>query len=161
MVDKTLLIVERMVRRVVNTLSARNWEYVNYGFLLKGLAMERDLDRPGMNESDQWRSHWIDCLVRERVLQRELVPHRHNPDDLVPVIRIPVETPRPVPSKMEADADDAELASRKWLGIPPHKLYETDPDVARMVTRIVVSVQQFTSFRNFAWCPLGSLHRRL
>ena len=35
-VDKTLLIVERMVRRVVNTLSARNWEYVNYGFLLKG-----------------------------------------------------------------------------------------------------------------------------
>ena len=30
-----------------------------------------------------------------------------------------------------------------------------------MVTRIVVSVQQFTSFRNFAWCPLGSLHRRL
>ncbi|MCY4073709.1 MAG: NYN domain-containing protein [Chloroflexi bacterium] len=160
-VDKTLLIVERMVRRVVNTLSARNWEYVNYGFLLKGLAMERDLDRPGMNESDQWRSHWIDCLVRERVLQRELVPHRHNPDDLVPVIRIPAETPRPVPSKIAEDVDDAELANRKWLGIPPHKLYETDPEVARMVTRIVVSVQQFTSFRNFAWCPLGSLHRRL
>ena len=160
-VDKTLLIVERMVRRVINTLSARNWEYVNYGFLLKGLAMERDLDRPGMNESDQWRSHWIDCLVRERVLQRELVPHRHNPDDLVPVIRIPVETPRPVPKKIEEDVDDAELASRKWLGVPPHKLYETDPEVARMVTRIVVSVQQFTSFRNFAWCPLGSLHRRL
>ncbi len=160
-VDKTLLIVERMVRRVINTLSARNWEYVNYGFLLKGLAMERDLDRPGMNESDQWRSHWIDCLVRERVLQRELVPHRHNPDDLVPVIRIPVETPRPMPSKVDADVDDAELASRKWLGVPPHKLYETDPDVAHMVTRIVVSVQQFTSFRNFAWCPLGSLHRRL
>ncbi len=160
-VDKTLLIVERMVRRVINTLSARNWEYVNYGFLLKGLAMERDLDRPGMNESDQWRSHWIDCLVRERVLQRELVPHRHNPDDLVPVIRIPVETPRPMPSKVDEDVDDAELASRKWLGVPPHKLYETDPDVAHMVTRIVVSVQQFTSFRNFAWCPLGSLHRRL
>ena len=30
-----------------------------------------------------------------------------------------------------------------------------------MVARIVISVQQFTSFRNFAWCPLGSLHRRL
>ncbi len=160
-VDKTLLIVERMVRRVLNTLNARNWEYVNYGFLLKGLAMERDLDRPGMNESDQWRSHWIDCLVRERVLQRELVPHRHNPDDLVPVIRIPVEAPRHVPSKITEDVDDEELASRKWLGIPPHKLYESDPEVARMVTRVVVSVQQFTSFRNFAWCPLGSLHRRL
>src|SRR5690606_37989229 len=24
-----------------------------------------------------------------------------------------------------------------------------------------VSVEQFTSFRGFAWCPLGSLHRRL
>ena len=88
-VEKTLLIVNRLVRRVANTLSTRSWEYVNYGFLLKGLAMERDLDRPGMNENDQWRSHWIDCLVRERVLQRDLVPHRHNPDDLVPVIRIP------------------------------------------------------------------------
>jgi hypothetical protein len=30
-----------------------------------------------------------------------------------------------------------------------------------MVRRIVVSVEQFTSFRNFSWCPLGSLHRRL
>ena len=30
-----------------------------------------------------------------------------------------------------------------------------------MVRRIVVSIEQFTSFRNFAWCPLGSLHRRL
>jgi hypothetical protein len=30
-----------------------------------------------------------------------------------------------------------------------------------MVRRIVVSVEQFTSFRNFTWCPLGSLHRRL
>ncbi len=160
-VEKTLLIVERMLRRVANTLNARNWEYVNYGFLLKGLAMERDLDRPGMNESDQWRSHWIDCLVRECVLQRDLVPHRHNPDDLVPVIRIPVASPSPGPIKLEEDVEDAELASRKWLGIPPHKLYESDPDVSRMVTRIVVSVQQFTSFRNFAWCPLGSLHRRL
>lgn len=159
-VSKTLLIVERMVRRVVNTLSARNWEYVNYGFLLKGLAMERDLDRPGMNESDQWRSHWIDCLVREGVLQRDLVPHRHNPEDLVPVIRIPDEAPRALSSKINGAIDDEELANRKWLGLPPHKLFETDPEVARMVTRIVVSIQQFTSFRNFTWCPLGSLHRR-
>ena len=45
--------------------------------------------------------------------------------------------------------------------MPPHRLYDSDADVARMVARIVVSVQQFTSFRNFAWCPLGSLHRRL
>ncbi len=30
-----------------------------------------------------------------------------------------------------------------------------------MIRRIIVSVEQFTSFRGFAWCPLGSLHRRL
>ena len=160
-VDKTLLIVNRMVRRVANTLLSRNWEYVNYGFLLKGLAMERDLDRPGMNESDQWRSHWIDCLVREQILQRDLVPHRHNPDDLVPVIRLPeandVQMMRGVSEKHDADDYD----SQAWQGVPPHSLHDADAEVARMVTRIVVSVQQFTSFRNFAWCPLGSLHRRL
>lgn len=160
-VDKTLLIADRMVRRVANTLSARSWEYVNYGFLLKGLAMERDLDRPGMNDSDQWRSHWIDCLVRENMLQRDLVPHRHNPEDLVPVIRIPASVYNPVASQPETEAPGEDETTRKWLGIPPHQLYESDPEVAAMVTRIVVSVQQFTSFRNFAWCPLGSLHRRL
>ena len=26
---------------------------------------------------------------------------------------------------------------------------------------MVISIEQFTSFRSFAWCPLGSLHRRL
>lgn len=160
-VEKTLLIVNRVVRRVANTLSSRNWEYVNYGFLLKGLAMERDLDRPGMNENDQWRSHWIDCLVRERVLQRDLVPHRHNPDDLVPVIRIPSADEHPIASETEQEYGDVEAAAQNWQGVPPHKLLETEAEVARMVTRIVVSVQQFTSFRNFAWCPLGSLHRRL
>ncbi len=160
-VEKTLLIVNRMVRRVANTLSSRNWEYVNYGFLLKGLAMERDLDRPGMNENDQWRSHWIDCLVRERVLQRDLVPHRHNPDDLVPVIRIPSAEEHPIARQTEPTHGDVEAAAQKWQGVPPHQLFETEAEVARMVTRIVVSVQQFTSFRNFAWCPLGSLHRRL
>ncbi|MDE2635431.1 MAG: hypothetical protein OXI30_03615, partial [Chloroflexota bacterium] len=160
-VEKTLLIVNRMVRRVANTLSSRNWEYVNYGFLLKGLAMERDLDRPGMNENDQWRSHWIDCLVRERVLQRDLVPHRHNPDDLVPVIRIPITDELPMASQKGQDYADAADAAQNWQGVPPHQLSENNAEVARMVTRIVVSVQQFTSFRNFAWCPLGSLHRRL
>ena len=160
-VDKTLLIVNRLVRRVANTLATRNWEYVNYGFLLKGIAMERDLDRPGMNDSDQWRSHWIDCLVRERVLQRELVPHRHNPDDLVPVICLP-ETPEPLPmSQPEAEPVNIDISAQRWKGVPPHQMYENDSDVARMVARIVISVQQFTSFRNFAWCPLGSLHKRL
>ncbi len=160
-VDKTLLIVNRMVRRVANTLLSRSWEYVNYGFLLKGLAMERDLDRPGMNDSDQWRSHWIDCLVRERVLQRDLVPHRHNPDDLVPVIRLPEAGENALAPGVEEPPVADDFTSKDWQGVPPHTLYETDVEVARMVTRIVVSVQQFTSFRNFAWCPLGSLHRRL
>ncbi len=159
-VDKTLLIVNRMVRRVANTLNTRSWEYVNYGFLLKGLAKERDLDRPGMNDNDQWRSHWIDCLVRERVLQRDLVPHRHNPEDLVPVISIPASGEDPILRQAEQENMSVEVAAQSWQGIPPHKLFETEPEVARMVTRIVVSVQQFTSFRNFAWCPLGSLHRR-
>ena len=159
-VEKTLLIVDRMVRRVANTLQSRSWEYVNYGFLLKGLAMERDLDRPGMNSSDQWRSHWIDCLVREGVLQRDLVPHRHNPEDLVPVIRVPAAPKRQEARPPQTPAPPQDSAPA-WLGTPPHKLYESDPAVARMVSRIVVSVEQFTSFRNFAWCPLGSLHRRL
>ena len=160
-VNRTILIVERLVARVSNTLSARNWEYVNYGFLLKGLAMDRELDRPGMNESDQWRSHWIDCLVREAVLQRDLVPHRHNPEDLVPVIRIPVDRQLQLSDAESADDRAPEDAAGEWLDVPPHKMYEIEPEVARMVARIVVSVQQFTSFRNFAWCPLGSLHRRL
>ena len=160
-VDKTLLIVNRLARRVGNTLSSRNWEYVNYGFLLKGITMERDLDRPGMNESDQWRSHWIDCLVRERILQRDLVPHRHNPEDLVPVIRLP-ERRQPAPAASAvAEPVSVDISAQKWKGVPPHQLYDGDADVARMIARIVVSVQQFTSFRNFAWCPLGSLHRRL
>ena len=160
-VEKTLLIADRIARRVANTLQVRGWEYVNYGFLLKGLEMERDLERPGMNDSDQWRSHWIDCLVREGILQRELVPHRHNPDDLVPVIRVPYEDEHPVLGSAELSTESAEEIAQQWEGIPPHLLSEHDADAAQMVTRIVVSVEQFTSFRSFAWCPLGSLHRRL
>lgn len=158
-VERTRLIRDRIVLRVRNTLRVRGWEYVNYGFLLKGLSMDHDLDRPGMNVNDQWRSHWIDALVREQVLVRELVPHRHNPEDLVPVI------------KMRADYDLYDLndtsdampdgEQRTWSTLDLRQLKEHEPDMAQMVQRIVVSVEQFTSFRGFAWCPLGSLHRRL
>jgi hypothetical protein len=159
-VDKTVLIHDQILKRVANTLQVRGWEYVNYGFLLKGLAMDRDLDRPGCNEDDQWRSHWIDCLVREGVLRRELVPHRHNPDDLVPVIKLPTAQPQMTP--LEPDITPiAEMMTVSWAGIPLDELEQQDQGTADMVVRVVVSVEQFTSFRNFAWCPLGSLHRRL
>lgn len=158
-VEKTLLIMNRIRGRVQNTLEMRGWAYVNYGFLLKGLAMERDLDRPGMNENDQWRSHWIDCLVRERILQRELVPHRHNPDDLVPVIRLgedytPINSHLAVAPPDEAEPDD-------WVGLSLEDLMARDANIGKMVMRVIISVEQFTSFRRFAWCPLGSLHKRL
>lgn len=161
-VEKTRLIRDRIVMRVMNTLSVRGWEYVNYGFLLKGLAMDRDLDRPGCNYSDQWRSDWIDCLVRERILVRELIPHRHNPEDLVPVIKLPPEynsqaLPLP-PATTAAQSDEMEPI---WTEMPLSELQQLSPETANMVRRIVVSVEQFTSFRNFTWCPLGSLHRRL
>lgn len=165
-VEKTLLIVDAITRRVANTLQTRKWKYVNYGFLLKGLEMESDLERPGLNSSDQWRAHWIDCLIREGVLQRELVPHRRNPEDLVPVIRIPPVEPKPPPPAPpppppKETVPKPDRTERNWLGISPNQLYEQNIEVARMVVRVVVSVEQFTSFRNFAWCPLGSLHRRL
>ena len=105
--EKTRLIRDRIVIRVLNTLTVRGWEYVNYGFLLKGLAMDRDIDRPGLNFSDQWRSEWIDCLVREGILVRELLPHRHNPEDLVPVI------------KLQTDYEVPELSSSQWRR--PHR----------------------------------------
>jgi len=155
------MIYQSIRRRVANTLKVRGWEYVNYGFLLKGLEMERDIIRPGMNENDQWRSHWIDSLVREQVLRRELVPHRHNPDDLVPVIRLP--------DGDEVDGlDDDEYIMpngvpivEDWAGKSVDQLAAVDPTAAAMTVRIIVSVQQFTSFRSFVWCPLGSLHKRL
>ena len=158
-VEKTRLIRDRIVTRVLNTLNVRGWEYVNYGFLLKGLAMDRELDRPGLNYSDQWRSDWIDCLVRERVLQRELVPHRHNPEDLVPVIKInpeyepPEEKPQSAPQEDEMD--------NSWAGVTLAEVEQMEPETVDMVRRVVVSVEQFTSFRGFTWCPLGSLHKRL
>jgi len=157
-VDKTRVIIDRIVRRVENTLQVRGWEYVNYGFLLKGLAMDTELDRPGCNIDDQWRSHWIDALVREQVLERQLIPHRQNPDDLVPVIKL---CPTyPIPSSISISAPKEE-ADATWLAQTIEELAKTQRETAEMVRRVVVSVEQFTSFRKFAWCPLGSLHRRL
>ena len=142
--------------RVMNTLNVRDWEYVNYGFLLKGLAMDHEMDRPGLNYSDQWRSDWIDCLVREHVLLRELVPHRHNPDDLVPVIKLRPEyqiaAPQPAAERPRPES---------WEGVLLSELEVAEDDTSAMVRRIVISVEQFTSFRGYSWCPLGSLHRRL
>jgi len=139
-VQKTFQVRDRIVHRVANTLHVRGWEYVNYGFLLKGIAMDHGLEGPGLNTSDTWRSEWVDFLVREGVLAREMVPHRHNPEDLVPVIKL-------------ANQDMA-TALNQIPGV-------TQEDIDRMIRRIIVSVEQFTSFRGFAWCPLGSLHRRL
>jgi len=139
-VEKTRLIRDRIVHRVANTLHVRGWEYVNYGFLLKGIGMDHGLAGPGLNSSDVWRSEWVDALVREGILHRELVPHRHNPEDLVPVIK---------------------LADQQIPTSPPRLPGVTRDDVEHMIRRIIVSVEQFTSFRGFAWCPLGSLHRRL
>ncbi len=158
-VEKSQLIRDRVVVRVQNTLSVRSWEYVNYGFLLKGLAMDRDLERPGMNYSDQWRSDWIDCLVREKVLIREIVPHRHNPDDVVPVIKLNPEYQLPASQVVQIPSQDDENPS--WSGITLKDLLLAEPETANMCRRIIVSVEQFTSFRSFTWCPLGSLHKRL
>ncbi len=159
-VDKTRAITGTIGRRVANTLKVRGWAYVNYGFLLNGLIMERELMRPGMNEDDQWRSHWIDALVREKVLKRELVPHRHNPDDLVPVIRLPEEYEDFVDPDNVVPGSPID-SSLDWRGMSPQQLAEIDDEAADMTVRIIVSVEQFTSFRDFAWCPLGSLHKRL
>lgn len=139
-VAKTRLIRDRIVHRVANTLHVRGWEYVNYGFLLKGIGMDHGLAGPGLNTTDAWRSEWVDTLVREGILVRELVPHRHNPEDLVPVIKL-------------SEAGGPTLA--------PALASLSRDEVEAMIRRIIVSVEQFTSFRGFAWCPLGSLHRRL
>jgi len=160
-VEKTRLIRDRIVVRVMNTLGVRGWEYVNYGFLLKGLAMDRDLERPGFNVTDQWRSEWIDCLVREQILVRELLPHRHNPEDLVPVIKLQPDVILPAMQVSLPDDEQEEQEAPNWAGISLTDLDTLSPETADMVRRVIVSVEQFTSFRNFTWCPLGSLHKRL
>lgn len=120
--------------------------------------MDTELDRPGCNLDDQWRSHWIDALVREQVLERQLIPHRHNPDDLVPVIKL---CPTyPIPSFVSA-ITPAEETDSIWVEQTLEELARSQVEIAEMVRRVVVSIEQFTSFRKFAWCPLGSLHRRL
>ncbi|MCL4249651.1 MAG: NYN domain-containing protein [Anaerolineae bacterium] len=159
-VEKTRLVRDRVTLRVANTLRLRGWEYVNYGFLLKGLATDRELDLPGMNYGDEWRSNWIDCLVREEVLARELVPHRHNPDDLVPVIKLRADYEIQPDIQMGGD-ELAQIAEQNWEGVSLSELERQEPDTADMVRRVVVSIEQFTSFRGFTWCPLGSLHKRL
>jgi hypothetical protein len=141
LVSKTHLIRDHIVTRVQNTLQVRNWEYVNYGFLLKGIAMDEKLIGYDLNIDDNWRSEWIDFLVREGILERELIPHRHNPDDLVPVISVPNH-------HLTAEI----LAQEEHIG---------EDEILEMSYRIIVSVEQFTSFRKFIWCPLGSLHKRL
>ena len=181
-VERTRLIRDRIVSRVANTLEVRNWEYVNYGFLLKGLAMDRSLDRPGFNLDDAWRSDWIEDLVREGLLVRELVPHRHNSSDLVPVIKLPgtmgTLSVRMSTAGMSLLLDD-ELGGYGINGTPDGYSYEleslepanfpmseaidttTEAEIEAMMRRVIVSIDQFTSYRRFTWCPLGSLHKRL
>ena len=163
-VERVRLIRERIVVRVANTLDVRNWEYVNYGFLLKGIAMDRALERPGLNSDDAWRSDWIDCLVREGILAREMVPHRHNPEDLVPVIKLPktatAKAGRPVPMQTVM-VDLFDTSYDDLAPLSQGDLATRDEEVDSMMKRIIVSVDQFTSYRGFTWCPLGSLHRRL
>ncbi len=158
-VERTRLVRNRIALRVANTLEVRGWEYVNYGFLLKGIAMDRELDKPGLNVDDAWRSEWVDCLVREGILIREMIPHRQNPEDLVPVIKLAPDLPpmaRPQPLAINGSKpsyDDLDSSSTQ--------IVKRDLETEEMMKRIVVSVDQFTSYRNFTWCPLGSLHRRL
>lgn len=156
-VGKTRLITTRILLRVERTLQVRRWDYVNYGFLIKGLAMDREMGQPGCNLSDLWRSDWIDRLVREQILNRELIPHRLNPEDLVPVINLHPGADRLL--QLPRRAQEPRIVD--WNGITLQKLEQMEPDTAAMVRRVVVSVEQFTSFRRFLWCPLGSLHKRL
>ncbi len=166
-VERTRLIRERVMVRVLNTLEVRTWDYVNYGFLLKGIAMDRALERPGLNIDDAWRSDWVDCLVREGILVREMVPHRHNPEDLVPVIKLPKTSVALAANKVPQPAYLSSLNSGyddllyDDLELPGTEHVERDAEIDAMMRRIIVSVDQFTSYRNFSWCPLGSLHRRL
>lgn len=143
----TRLIRDRIVYRVANTLSVRNWDYVNYGFLLKGISMDNRLLPPQLNVDDNWRSEWIDALVREGLLHRELVAHRHNPEDLVPVIHLPSLNSPSASAAFVTPLEQPEPISNQMI--------------EEMMCRVIVSVEQFTSFRGFEWCPLGSLHRRL
>jgi hypothetical protein len=84
------------------------------------------------------------------------VPHRHNPEDLVPVIKL-----QPDYTVPKAEPATHEVVTENWQGISLDDLERMEPETADMVSRVIVSVQQFTSFRGYSWCPLGSLHKRL
>ena len=101
----------------------------------------------GMNDSDQWRSHWIDCLVREGVLQRRLVPHRHNPDDLVPVISLPEVDDNQFRARGDSEYPSRMSPSKNGEGLALDDLAEQDAGTSLMAKRVIVSVEQFTSFR--------------
>jgi hypothetical protein len=100
------------------------------------------------------------------VLERELIPHRHNPDDLVPVIKlsgsqINMRATSEIPALTYLNTQQEQMIDNLWLESTLDELESVEAQTVDMVRRIVVSVEQFTSFRGFAWCPLGSLHRRL
>lgn len=155
-VERTRLIRDRIAMRVANTLDVRDWEYVNYGFLLRGIAMDNELMKPGLNVDDSWRSLWVDALVREGILQREMVPHRMNPDDLVPVIKLPTRT-RITPSLLGLPVSDPDTEGT----IYDEQTGELTIETQQMIKRVITSVDQFTSYRGFTWCPLRSLHMRM
>ena len=89
--------------------------------------------------------------MREQILVRELIPHRHNPDDLVPVIKM---NPYFETDTLQQIIPE-DIEERDWGEITLEQMDVIEPDTANMVRRIVVSVEQFTSFRGFSWCRTG------
>jgi hypothetical protein len=95
-----------------------------------------------------------------------MVPHRHNPDDLVPVIKLPHSAVASLSksgglSNSIYDGDMFDANYDDFMALPVGGRAARDAEVDAMMKRIIVSVDQFTSYRGFTWCPLGSLHRRL
>ena len=155
-VQNIRLIRDIIYNRVANTLEMRGWEYVNYGFLLNGLKMETVLENIDPAVDDSWRSSWVTTLVTHGILERHVISHQSNPNDTVPVISLAQASPQVV-AVDESDAD----GSSNWLRLSYDELKRSQPFVANMCARIIVSIDQFTSYRNYDWCPLGSLHSRL
>ncbi|NOG51016.1 MAG: hypothetical protein HND48_17420 [Chloroflexi bacterium] len=68
------------------------------------------------------------------------------------------------PRPLDADAQEGDSTLRATpvpLELNLRELTAESPGTASMLRRIIVSVEQFTSYRRFEWCPLGSLHQRL
>ena len=158
--EHTRLIRDRILNRVKNTLLVRQWEYVNYKFLLHGLEMDWILvEQPHMNMSDEWRSVWIDNLVSVGILSTKTIPGHNSLTDGIQVLELVNDPMKPDGlNDGTLSVDDGQYT---WSMFDLETLMTRVPDVANMVYRIVVSVEQFTSFRKFDWCPLRSLHRRL